>query len=95
MSQTSGPGQDLHVFRSPQLWPQYPYLRVERRNADRPGMALCYLVADSETHVDPIVYIGPTWPPPEDFTKEGATIFAYVNFDDMQKAGWRVVYMTA
>ncbi len=93
MSETSGPGRDLHVFRSPQLWPNYPYLRVERRSEDRPGMSMCYVVADSETHVDPIVYVGSAWPPPEDFTKEGATIIAYTDFETLQKAGWRVHYM--
>lgn len=57
-------------------------------------MALCYVVADSETHVEPIVYLGSEWPPGEDFTKEGATVFGYKDFEELQNSGWRVRYMT-
>lgn len=58
-------------------------------------MSMCYVIADSEIHVEPIVYAGPSWPPPEDFTKEGATVFAYADFEEMQNSGWRVVYMVS
>jgi hypothetical protein len=89
----TGPERDLHVLKSPQLWPVFPYLRVDRRHKDRPGMAMCFLVASSDAEVEPIVHVHQTWPPGEDFDADSAVKFHYADFPELLRDGWRVVYL--
>ena len=84
---------DLAVLRSPNLWPTFPYLRVERRVEQRPGMPFCFVRSTPELQVEPFVLMGPTWPPDADVDIDETFRFAYESVDDIASNGWRVVYM--
>jgi len=84
---------DVAVMRSPTLWPEFPYLRVERRREQRPGSPFCFLRARNELEVDPLVLMGPQWPPPPDIEVDESFRFAYDSVDALASEGWRVVYM--
>ena len=84
---------DISVMGNPTLWPEYPYLRVERRHEDRPGQPFCFLKAENEMTVAPVVLMGPTWPPQPDFEPDVSFRFAYESLDALAHEGWRVFYM--
>ena len=84
---------DLQVISSPNLWPTFPYLRVERRTEQRPGQPFCFVKASNEQEVEPVVLMGPTWPPADDLVVEEAFRFAYPSLEELAAAGWKVVYL--
>ncbi len=85
--------EDLRVMKSPQLWPQFPFLRVERRLELRPGSPFCFVWARNEIETEPNVLMGPTWPPDEDLDIEETYRFAYDSVEAIAAEGWRVVYL--
>ena len=84
---------DLGVLRSPQLWPSFPYLRVERRREHRPGSPFCFVRATADQVVEPFVLMGPTWPPEDEIEIDETYRFAYDTVEEIAAAGWKVVYM--
>jgi hypothetical protein len=84
---------DLAVLKSPNLWPHFPYLRVERRTDMRAGMPFCFLRAASEVEVEPYVLMGPSWPPAEEVEIDQSYGFSYDSIDEIAAAGWKIVYL--
>lgn len=84
---------DVSVLKSPNLWPTFPYLRVERRTDQRPGQPFCFVKATNEMEVEPVVLMGPEWPPTEEVDVDQSFRFAYASIEELAAAGWRVVYM--
>ena len=84
---------DVAVLKSPSLWPTYPYLRVERRTDQRPGMPFCFVRAANELEVEPLVLMGPTWPPDDEISLDETYRFSYGSIDEVATAGWKVVYL--
>ena len=85
--------EDVRVLRSPHLWPEYPYLRVERRRDLRPGSPYCFVRAQSEVETDPLVLMGAEWPPEIDLELDEVYRIPYDSVEDVARAGWRVVYL--
>ena len=85
--------EDVVVMRSPRLWPQFPYLRVERRRDLRPGSPFCFVRAQSEAEPEPLVLMGPEWPPEIDLELDETYRLSYDSIEDVAEAGWRVVYL--
>ena len=81
------------MLKSPNLWPTFPFLRVERRTEHRPGSPFCFVRAINEAEVEPLVLMGPTWPPDDELAIDETYRFAYDSLEEVAAAGWRVVYM--
>ena len=86
--ETDGAPVVREILTMPELWPEAPYLVVERRRNNRVGDDWCYLEA-SEDHVEAVVHVAPTWPPPADADAPGTPTFAYDSLEDLQSEGWR------
>jgi hypothetical protein len=54
---------------------------------------MCFLIATSDAEVEPIVHVHQTWPPGEDFDADSAVKFHYLDFPELLRDGWRVVYL--
>lgn len=83
---------DLTILRSPKLWPDWPYLRVERRAEGRGGQSACFVRALDMASVEPVVYVVTDWPPMDQDASVLAR-FNYGDFQSMQKEGWRVAHL--
>lgn len=83
---------DLTILRSPKLWPDWPYLRVERRAEGRVGASACFLRALDMAAVEPCVYVAMEWPP-ADQEASILTRFSNGDFQALQKEGWRVAHL--
>lgn len=76
------------ILTMPELWPEAPYLVVERRRNNRAGDDFCYLKA-SEDKVEAVIHVAPSWPPPAGEDPAGTPTIAYNSFEDLQSEGWR------
>ena len=85
---------DLKIVHSPELWPQYPYLRLERRTDTRPGQATCFVQVTPKQDVEPTVFATHNWPPPD--TEEVPVVLRleYPDWDALFAEGWRVILPT-
>ncbi len=81
--------KELRVAKSPELWPQYPYLRVERRTEERPGQPACFLRVTERQEVEPKVFMTQQWPPPDDDEVSIDVLLDYDNLDTLLAQGWR------
>ena len=78
------------IVTMPALWPEAPYLVVERRRHNRVGDDWCFLKATSDEEVDAVVYLAPTWPPPQELLEPGLSPhFVYDSLEDLQSQGWK------
>ena len=85
------PLDDAVILQNPHLWPEYPYIRVDRRTDPRQGQATCFLRAKEDGQVEPVVYVTPSWPPREDVKPIVRFSFAFQDFRSLVKQGWKVV----
>ena len=83
----------LRVLETPRVWPEWPYLRVERRKELRPGSPYCVVIANELHDVEPTVYFTDSWPIDEQFTAEREKSMPYPNLIDLAQAGWRPFYL--
>jgi len=81
------------VLSTPELWPQFPYLRVERRKQPRPGQATCFIRVDDHQEVAPTVYGTHNWPVPDDRDDEVPLVLRveYTSLEDLSANGWKPV----
>lgn len=84
---------DKTMMETPRLWPQWPYLRVERRADQRPNSPFCVLVSNDLNEVDPVIYLAQTWPPPKNFAPTIERALTYTSMDEIVSAGWRPSYL--
>jgi len=83
---------DLSVLRSPWLWPDYPFVRVERRTEIRPGQPFSIVVADETGEVVPAVYFVAEYPPdPTMFDISEPWGFSYPHLEAVVADGWRIL----
>lgn len=83
---------DLAVLRAPWVWPDYPYLQVERRTETRPGQPFCVVVADETGEVMPAVYFVDDFPPVAGvFDPSQAWGFSYSDLEAVVADGWTLV----
>lgn len=85
------PLDDAVILQNPHLWPEYPFVRVDRRVDPRQGQGTCFVRADEEGQVEPVVYVTSSWPPPEDVEPMVVVSFAFQDFRSLVKQGWKVV----
>ena len=85
------PLDDAVMLQNPHLWPEYPFIRVDRRIDPREGQGTCFVRADEEGRVEPVVYVTPAWPPREDIEPIVVVSFAFQDFRSLVKQGWKVV----
>jgi hypothetical protein len=83
--------KEQDVLKSPELWPTYPYLRVERRTEARPGQAVCFIRVSDRHEPEPRVLATHAWPPPEDGDIPVVLDLNYEKFDDLEAGGWKPV----
>lgn len=83
----------LYVIQNPRLWPDWPFLQVERRTELRPGNAYCLLMADELYQVQPTVYFSENWPPGEWFTPNEERAMAYTSLEELRSNGWKPYYL--
>ena len=82
----------LHILQTPRLWPDWPYLRVERRTELRPDAPICVLVADELQQVVPTVYFTDNFPPGEWFVPTEERALAYTSLEEVRANGWKPHY---
>lgn len=83
---------DLHILRSPSLWPEFPYLRVERRLDLRFDQPVCFVYAAGADVVVPRVFFTQDFPPKsEDFSVETTLGLTYSDLGALVGDGWRVI----
>lgn len=81
---------DVALVQSPHLWPEFPFLRVDRRAEKRPG-GICFLRTNEEGEVDPVVYVTTKWPPREDEDPMIVVSFALQELRELvEEQGWKV-----
>ena len=82
---------DLNALRATSLWPEFPFLRVERRLDFRFDQPLCFVYATERDTVVPRVYFTPAWPPPPaNFDIENSPGLTYQDLAALVADGWRV-----
>ena len=81
----------LSVLKRPSGWPEWPYLRLERRHVLRSGGPFCLLIANQIDDVDPTVYLADEWPPREGWVPDVG--LSYQSFDDLVSDGWKPFYL--
>ena len=79
------------VLKSPELWPTYPYLRVERRTEARPGQATCFIKVGDRQEVEPRVFATHEWPIPEEGEVPTVLDLRYERWDELEAGGWKPV----
>jgi hypothetical protein len=79
------------VLMSPELWPTYPYLRVERRTEARPGQATCFIKVSDKQEVEPRVLATHQWPPPDEGDIATVLDLPYERWDQLEAGGWKPV----
>ncbi len=82
---------DEQILEAPSLWPQWPYLAVERRMTTRQGDPCCFLVVDSEGEVAPVVHVSSVFPPGDDFDLNYGPHFHYPDFASLRADSWKPV----
>jgi hypothetical protein len=82
---------DAALLKSPHLWPEFPFLRVDRRTTPRPGAGICFLRTNDVGEVDPVVYVTTSWPPKEDEDPMIVVSFAFQDMQGLIEQGWKVV----
>jgi hypothetical protein len=83
---------DLHILRSPSLWPEFPYLRVERRLDLRFDQPVCFVYAAGPNVVVPRVFFTQKFPPGnEQFSVETNLGLTYPDLAALAGDGWRVI----
>lgn len=82
---------DLAMLTDPTLWPEHPYLRIERRTEPRRGQATCFLRANVSNEMEPFVFVSPTWPPDDEQDPMVVSTFEYGNLDSLTRQGWRII----
>jgi len=85
----------LHVLTTPRLWPEWPYLRIERRTELRPGSPFCVVVANELHDVDPTVYFTDDWPVSDDTDLHRDRAMEYSSLDEIASAGWKPFYLVS
>ena len=85
---------DLWIIESPEIWPQYPYLRVERRTVSRKGQATCFVKVSDTQEVKPTVMATHNWPPPEQDDIPLVLKVDYEDWDSLFSEGWRPILPT-
>lgn len=83
----------LHVIQSPRLWPEWPYLRVERRTELRTDSPFCVLVANELHEVEPTVYFSDNYPPGDWFTPDHERAMEYASLEEVKNNGWKPYYL--
>lgn len=85
-------GSDLAVLRAPWVWPDFPFILVERRSEMRPEQPFCVVVADEAGEVVPAVYFVDDFPPdPASFDSTQTSGFSYADLAAVVADGWRLV----
>ena len=79
------------IIHSPELWPQYPYLRVERRQESRPGQATCFVKVTGKQEVEPKVMATHNWPPSDTDEVELVLELNYNDWEALFSEGWRPI----
>jgi hypothetical protein len=79
----------LNIMQNPRMWPDWPYLQLERRTELRPDSPYCVLVADELHSVEPVVFFSDNWPPGEWFSPDVERAIAYQTLDEVRSNGWR------
>ena len=82
---------DTTLLQSPQLWPEFPYLRVDRRTTPRQGQGICFVRSSEEGEVEPVVYVTAAWPPREETEPMVVFSFGLQDFAALVEQGWKVV----
>lgn len=82
---------DTRIVETPEMWPQFPYLRVERRTDTRPGQATCFVKVSEKQEVKPTVMATHNWPPPETDDIPLVLNLVYEDWDSLFSEGWRPV----
>ena len=83
---------DLNTLRATSLWPEFPFLRVERRLDFRFDQPICFVYAPERDQVVPRVYFTPAFPPSlDDFDAENSPGLTYQDLASLIGDGWRVV----
>jgi len=85
------PLDDVALVQSPHLWPEFPFLRVDRRTENRAGAGICFLRTNEEGEIDPVVYVTTSWPPREEEDPMIVVSFALQDLRGLVEQGWRVV----
>lgn len=79
----------LYILQTPRLWPDWPYLQVERRTELRTDSPFCLLMANELHEVTPTVYFTDNWPPGEWFTPSEERAIAYTSLEEVRSNGWK------
>ena len=82
------PVTSKEILTMPNLWPEGPYLVVERRRHNRAGDDWCFLKAVSDAEVEAVIYLAPSWPPDENEARSTPNL-TYESFADLQSEGWK------
>ena len=82
---------DLQLIKSPEMWPHFPYLRVERRKDPRRGQATCFVKVSDDQKVEPKVMATHSWPPPEQDDLPLVLELDYRDWDSLFSEGWRPI----
>lgn len=83
--------KEQDVLKSPELWPQYPYLRVERRTEARTGQATCFIRVSDKQEIEPRVFATHEWPPPDDGDIPTVLDLRYEQLDELEAGGWKPI----
>lgn len=83
----------LLIIQTPSMWPDWPYLRVERRTELRPDTPMCVLVADELQQVAPTVYFADEFPPGDWFVPSEDRAMAYGSLEEVRANGWKPYYL--
>ena len=83
----------LRVLETPRVWPEWPYLRVERRKELRADSPYCVVIANELHDVEPTVYFADYWPIDDAFTAQRERAMAYASLPELAQAGWRPFYL--
>ena len=83
----------LYIMSNPRMWPDWPYLQLERRTELRPDSPFCLLMADELHEVAPTVYFTDNWPPGDWFSPDEERSLAYGTMDEVRSNGWRPRYI--
>ena len=81
---------DLNIMKATSLWPDFPYLRVERRLDLRLDQPRCFVYAPDRDEVLPRVYFTRDFPPDE-FDRENNPGIIYQDLSELVGDGWRVI----
>ena len=77
------------IFSTPELWPTWPYLRIERRTQSRAGQMTCVLVSNELHEVESVVYLCDAWPPDGNGLPEPRVAIEYDSIDVLARDRWR------